>query len=358
MEQTGERSPIPTAELKSSTGGQDLSELQREILLTVLYSDLFDYPLTQDELHRYLIAPYPGASAFEGELAGLVDRYLSRVDGLITVAGREDIVAVRRQRQESREQRWVPAQRYARWLRHVPFVRMVAVCGSQAAGNPRADADVDFFLVTEPDRLWTVQVCSMFLRRVASLVSVRVCPNYFLTLDSLEVQPHDLYHAREIAHAIPLWGGTTHLRFLAANRWVESFLPNLAHADDRRSRLAEVTHPRLVRGIERLLGGWAGNALERTLHRLLLWYYPLRLSYLGWRREHFRRAYRPDRQEVMRGGYGPIVVRAFRDRIAAYLGESIADDELPRLFPPQGSDLEPDGLYARLFSTRYGPDHD
>ncbi len=342
------------AEVASSAEGQELSSLQRAILLTVLYSDLFDYPLTEAELHRYLTVPHPGADAFEAEMAGLTGRRITRTDGLICLRGREDIVDVRRRRGQTREQRWIPAQRFARWLRYVPFLRMAAVCGSQAAGNPRADADVDFFLVTEPNRLWTVQVCSMFLRRVASLLSVRICPNYILTKDSLDVTSHDLYHAREVAQTVPMWGGSTYAAFREANRWIERFLPNVAHADDRRDLLTEAKRPRLTRVVEWLLGGWPGNVLERTIHRLLLLYYPLRLYYLGWRREHFRRAYRSDRQEVMRGGYGPIIERAFRESAAAHLGDSMVDADVRRLFPPGESERRPDDLYARLFSERYG----
>jgi len=345
-------------EVMSSPGGEDLSTMQRAILLTILYSDLFEYPLTEDELHRYLVAPYPGKEAFAGALAGLIDRHLTNADGFLTLTGREHTVDVRRQRQEISDQRWRLAARYAHWLTYVPFVRMVAVCGSQAAGNARPDADVDFFLVTERGRLWTVQVCSMLLRRIASLLSVRVCPNYLLTLDSLEVGPDNLYHAREVAQAVPLWGDATYRRFMAANRWIEDFLPNLSHADDRRNRLSDVTRPRLARAFEWLLGGRLGNGLDRTLHRVLLRYYPLRLHYQGWRREQFRRAYRHDRQEVIRGGYGPVIERAFRDRVAAHLGGSVADDELGRLFPARESGLEPDRLYARLFSERYGQGHD
>ena len=344
--------------MQTSRETEGLTATQRAILLTVLYSDLFDYPLGDDELRRYLTAPTPGKGLFERELAELTDRHLVRVDGLICLAGREGIVAVRRQRQQIRDRLWAPAHRYARWLRHVPFLRMVAVCGSHAAGNPRPDADVDFFLITESDRLWTVQVASMLLRRIASLLSVRVCPNYFLTLESLEVSPHNLYHAREVAQTIPLWGGDVHLQFLDANRWVGRFLPNLAHADDRRDRLEEAAQPRLARALEWLLGGWIGNVLERTLHRLLLLYYPARLSYLGWRRDHFRRAYRTDRQEVMRGGYGPIIEQAFRRSVAAHLGEAVAAAEMERLFPRPDGEPEADGLYTRLFSERYGGSHD
>jgi hypothetical protein len=342
----------------SSGAGEDLSALQRAILLTVLYSDLFDYPLTEDELHRYLVAPYPVERAFKEALQDLMGPHLTRVQEFLTLSGREHIVEVRRQRQQIGKERWSSAARYARWLRYVPFVRMVAVCGSQAAGNARPDADVDFFLITAPGRLWTVQVYSMFLRRIASWLSVRVCPNYFLTLDSLEVEPRNLYHAREIAQAVPLWGDLAYIRFLDANRWIEQFLPNVSFANDRRDRLVDAPRPRLARGFEWLLGGRLGHVLERTLHKALLAYYPLRLYHLGWRRKHFRRSYRDDRQEVMRGGYGPVVEREFRDRVAERFGQAVAASELARLFPPRSVKLEPDRVYANLYSERYGQGHD
>ncbi len=147
-----------------SAAGDNLPELHRAILLTVLCSDLFDYPLTDKELYRYLVVACPEYTDFDRALAGLMGRHLARTENLITLPGREHLVEVRRQRQLAVEQGWVQAGRYARWLAFVPFVRMVAVCGSQAAGNASPDSDVDFFLVTAPRRLWTVQVCSMLLR--------------------------------------------------------------------------------------------------------------------------------------------------------------------------------------------------
>lgn len=356
-----EHRPLETKGLLRPAAGAHLPDLQRAILQTVIYSDLFDYPLTEDELYRYLVLACPSLE-FERALAELVGEYLTRIGPLITMAGREHIVHVRRRREQTAGQGWAQARRYAHLLTHVPFVRMVAVCGSQAAGNASADADVDIFLVTEGGRLWTVQVLAMLLRRVVSRASVRVCPNYLLSLDSLEVQPQNLYSAREAVQAEPLWGADTYAAFLHANRWLRQFLPHALEASGRGSRLQPVHRPRLTRLLERFFGGRLGDVLDRVLFRLLMLYYPLRLRHLGWRKEQFRRAYRRDQQVVMQGGYGPAVARVFRDRVVSCFGEPVASRDLARLFPvAAGLDEkspEPDRLYARLFAERYGSGHE
>lgn len=337
-----------------------LSAVERAVLLTVTYSDLFDYPLTPSELYRYLVAPGATKTAFESALQSLLGRHLSRTGQFVTLAGRESVVTLRMQREHGSDHRWASAERYAHWLRWVPFVRMVAVCGSVAAGNARPDADIDIFIVTDGGRLWTVQVCAMMLRRAASVRSVRVCANYFLTIDSLEVEPQSLYTAREIAQSVPLRGEAAYRRFLAANRWVAHLLPNVAHETDRCRRLVDETRPRLTRSVEALLRGGLGDVLDRALHRLLLLYYPLRLLSRGFGRRHVARAYRPDRQVVIGGGYGPAVARAFRERATSLLGDALEPADLAVLFPPCEPETAtgPDRFFTRLFAERYGHGHD
>jgi hypothetical protein len=181
-----------------------------------------------------------------------------------------------------------------------------------------------------------------------------VCPNYLVTVDSLEVAPRDLYHAREIAQAVPLWGGEVYRRFRAANRWVHDLLPNLSHADDRCDRLVEARPSRLARALEQVLRGAVGGGVERVIHAALLRYYALRLRRQGRRREQLRRAYRRDRQEVVRGGYGPVVEQAFRRRVLDTLPAAAVESELQRLFPERRGADAPDRLYADLFVERYG----
>jgi hypothetical protein len=56
----------------------------------------------------------------------------------------------------------------------------------------------------------------------------------------------------------------------------------------------------------------------------------------------------------MRGGYGPVVERAFRQRAREQLPEAVVDEELRRLFPDPAARAAPDRLFARQFIERYG----
>ena len=373
--------------LDTRDGSAILSPLERAVLLTVLYSDLFEYPLSVDELQRYLVclnapqASPPAASpaalvslngdALDTVLTSLSAHYLSCVDGLICWKGREYLRAVRHERQDIVAQRWPQAQRYARWLSRVPFVRMVAVCGSQAAGNSSLSSDLDIFCITAPGRLWLVQSCAMLLRRIAALSGVHVCPNYFLTTRTLEIEEQSLYTAREVSHVIPLWGIETYTAFLQANGWITNFLPRWTPHD--RLRLCAQTPPsRFSQRLERVFGTTLGDVCDVLIHRVLLVYYPLRLLGRGWDRQAFARWYRRDRQAVMTGGYAPVVAQQFRARVAERLGNAACGEDLNHLFPPTHTAhtphavglsafdelAQPDLVYSKLMHESYGQARD
>ena len=339
--------------------GHDLSTLQQAVLLTVLYADLFDYPLTLDELQQYLVAPCTDRAELHAVVLSLCDRYVVYRNGFICWHGRQAIIEIRSERQQIVAERWPQAQRYARWLAQVPFVHMVAVCGSQAAGNAGPESDLDFFCISAPNRLWLVQSCAMVLRRIAALSGVHVCPNYFLTTARLEIEERNLYTAREISLVMPLWGIQTYRAFLNANSWMKNFTPNWPEVGSDRLILCSAAEPSgLRRWGEQLLGGRIGHALDGLIYRLLLCYYPLRLRRRGWRRREFARRYRRDRQTVMMGGYGPVVAQRFRDRVEKQLGTMEMKDELVRLFPAgcnEGAEAaSPDPVFSQLMAEQYG----
>ena len=289
---------------------------------------------------------------FEQALAALDGHALTRRDGFVCRAGREAIFNLRRRRRELAARRWPPARRFARWLTRVPFLRMVAVCGSHAVENGGEAGDVDLFLVTEPGRLWIVHTCAMALRRIGRVLGIELCPNYLLTTDALEVPERDLYTAREIAQAMPLWGEEVYERFLVANRWIKSFLPQVDF-DDRRRLLESPRRGGLLRAAEKVLAGRLGDSLDRGLHRALMRYYQLRLRRHGWTRADVENAYRRDRQVVITGGFGAAVARRFLDAGAGMANES----ELRRTFFGEtrhdGVPL-PDPLYDGIMDRRYG----
>jgi hypothetical protein len=206
--------------------------LERAAVQAVAYSDIFDYPLTAAEIHRYLIGSAAPRDAVERVLhdGRLVPRCLGHRDGYFTLPGREAIVATRWRREQEAARRWRRALRYGRAIASLPFVRMVAVTGELAMDNMEPHSDIDYFIVTEPDRLWLCRLLVVAVVRSAAPRGDVICPNYLVSERALALDDRNLYTAHEVAQMVPIAGFATYRRFRELNAWVGGFLPNAGGA--------------------------------------------------------------------------------------------------------------------------------
>jgi len=116
-------------------------DLERAILEALTYSDIFEYPLRLDELHRYL----PVCANMDELSVALesLNECVGKQDGFYFLAGRDEIVEIRKSR-EARSQKLLPyAIRYGKLLSALPFIRMVALTGSLAVMNVSKNSDFD-----------------------------------------------------------------------------------------------------------------------------------------------------------------------------------------------------------------------
>jgi hypothetical protein len=206
---------------------QDL-RLQRSMLHAVAYSDIFDYPLTATEIHRYLVGVATSTEVVRDLLVSnyLVPRYLDRSGDFYTLSGRSEIVSIRRSREDAAGRLWPIATYYGRMITRLPFVRMVAVTGELAVNNVNGKSDVDYFIVTEPGRLWLTRAMVIAIVKAAERRGIVVCPNYLITENALEMDERNLYTAREMAQMVPLSGYSVYERLREINDWVLEYLPN------------------------------------------------------------------------------------------------------------------------------------
>lgn len=245
--------------------------IEAAILQTVAYVDVFDYPLTSEEIHCYLVGVPASLAAVEEVLANgrLVPDHLSYHEGYFTLPGREEIVATRRQRREIAAHLWPVAIRYGHLINGLPFVRMVAVTGSLAVNNVEAEADVDYLIVTENDRLWVCRALVILVVRLAARRGIDLCPNYFLSQRALVFKDRNLYTAHELVQMIPLAGLDVYQHLRRLNEWTADFLPN-ANQDTPPSRSLGFTFlPSTLSGgsatpVASLRGRRLGEAVLRT----------------------------------------------------------------------------------------------
>jgi hypothetical protein len=234
--------------------------LEQAVLQTLAYVDMYDYPLTVEEIHRYLIAVQASKTQVERVLENgrLIDDHIQKVEGYYFLSGRGDIVETRRQRALASENLWPQAIYYGRLIAALPFVSMVAVTGSLAVDNVDENADIDYLIVTRPGRLWLSRAMVIILVRQAARRGIALCPNYFISERALYFDDHDLYAAHEIAQMVPVAGVKTYEHLREANPWVTDFLPNAGVTAHRKHALAK-SLPAPVRGARAL-----GEAALRT----------------------------------------------------------------------------------------------
>jgi hypothetical protein len=205
-----------------------LKPIETAILHTVAYVDVFDFPLTLPEIHRYLMAIPATLEQVEAALSNgrLAPDRLTCCGDFFTLPGRENIVQARQEKAERARQMWPLAVYYGRLLARLPFARMVAVTGSLAVDNVGPDADIDYLVVTGNGRLWLCRALVILVVRRAARRGVSLCPNYFITERALYFSERNLYNARELAQMRPVAGLDVYRRLRQINQWTADYLPN------------------------------------------------------------------------------------------------------------------------------------
>lgn len=204
------------------------------IIRTVAYADVFDYPLTMQELHRWLIdTNVSGISALTEKIPAQIT-----TDGrYYYLSGRSKITRLRTKREKTDQRKLIIAIKIIKYLIYIPTITCIAVTGALAMDNAKDDDDIDICVITSSSTVWitrllTVLILELFgIRRRPSDKNVqgKVCANMFLDENhlGLPLKERDLFSAHEVLQMKPLvWRGETYKKFLKANEWVKRFLPN------------------------------------------------------------------------------------------------------------------------------------
>jgi hypothetical protein len=290
--------------------------LAQAALRSVAYADVFEYPLRAAEVHRYL----HGVSAtLEGTAEALAScstprSALSYSDGYYTLRGREELVEVRHRRAACARELWPAALKYGRLIAGLPFVRMVAVTGSLAWDNVERGADIDYLVVTEPDRLWLCRWLVAALGRVAHRDGVSLCPNYMVSKRALVLAELNLYGAYELARMVPIAGLGMHRRLRSANPWALSFLPNAVETVRPPVSLGQQIRPKgALAGIVRIGEKTLRSPLGTVLDRCEMMYRIRKRAKLGI--EQGESSYGVDWYKAHTSGHRQRALAAFGDRL-------------------------------------------
>jgi hypothetical protein len=293
----------------------DAARIQRAILETLLYGDLFDYPLSLAEITRYLSVPAAANTLLRLLDAGCQSGLWECAGDLYMLPGRSELVSMRMRRQAIAREKWSAALRPIHWIACLPFVRMVAVTGSLAVNNVETQDDVDLFIITAPQRLWLCRAFVILVVRFAAMNGVVICPNYFRSETQLALDHQSFFDARELTQMVPLFGPSLYTQMRSLNPWVEAYLPQASGIPG--SALSWINLTLLERAgkrtMERLLSGRIGSRLEAWEMRRKVQRFNQRAQAEGG-----RVLFTPDCCKGHFDGHGEIIPRRFERQMARY----------------------------------------
>ena len=215
--------------------------MKKAILKTLVYSDIFNFPLKKQEIWDALIweeKPLPKFSDFEKELESLKKtRKIKSDKGFFFVFNNKKAIVLRKKREKYSKEKLKVAKKTGFWLKAVPTIKMVAITGSLAVLNSEKQDDIDFLIVSSENKLWitralaTLAIELVAKRRRPNQVEIKdkICLNMFLDEKALKFQKQrrDLFSAHEISQVALLWERNNCFKnFKKNNLWVKDYLPN------------------------------------------------------------------------------------------------------------------------------------
>ncbi len=213
---------------------------------TLAYFDKYDYPLTKEEL-EYWVSPVspssiPPLTSQDAKrsfgLRGGKKRGVIFKNGFYFLSNRQNLVALRKQREKFSKAKWIIAKQVGERLQKFPFVAAIFVTGALAMDNCPKDDDIDLMIITYPNTLW---ITRFFIDLYLKLLKLRrlpnteyrimntsnlICDNLWLDIKNLKFKIKNLYIAHEILQAKCIFDrGGIHYQFIKQNSWVKKYLP-------------------------------------------------------------------------------------------------------------------------------------
>lgn len=212
-----------------------MNQTSCSILKTLAYADVFDYPLMEREIWKFLISEKKVSLEKIHKELEQSNLPVGSKREYFFLKGRNKVIEIRKIREKWSNEKLKIARRVSEWIKLVPWIKMVGVTGALAMKNSQENDDIDLFFITAKNRLWLSRgIVVTFLRlfglyRRPKKIKDMICPNMFLDEEHLAVpqKERNLFVAHEVLQLFPLWEkkGTYH-KFIEGNQWVQKYLAN------------------------------------------------------------------------------------------------------------------------------------
>lgn len=207
------------------------------IIKTLSYFDIFDYPLTFEELKKYLCCEIDFTDDNLFDMINSISS-IQESNGYYHLLGRQHITSTRSERSDTGIAKYAKAKIIAKILSTIPTIEYIGISGSLSMNNATYSDDIDLFFITKKNSLWITRFMVTLILYVmrqkrdknGRVVRDKICPNMFMEVGKLSFSRRrkTLYTAHEIVQVKTIFDrNNTYVKFINQNKWVKEFLPNV-----------------------------------------------------------------------------------------------------------------------------------
>ena len=208
------------------------STVEAGITECLRYFAIFDYPLTAAEIFRFCTVKSTREEV-DRALAALLEKdEIKKIDDFYMPDDKPEWVSERLDGNKRAEKLLGRSGRFVRIIASFPFVRGIAISGSLSKNYANLQADIDYFIITESDRLWISRSLLHFFKKLTFITGHQhfFCMNYFVDENELRISHPSIYSAIETVTVLPVYNLKVLQDFIEANLWTKDYQPNASES--------------------------------------------------------------------------------------------------------------------------------
>lgn len=238
---------------------------QKNVLRTLLYFDVFNYPLKFNEVFENMPVPVSKEDLMK-DLQCLIEEELIKEENGFYLLSSSSTNSIERRLKGNAEalKTMGKAYHYSKKIASFPFISGVCISGGLSKNYYDAQSDIDYFVITKANRLWLSRtIFIVYYKTLSKIEKENYCLNYFISEADLLIPDKNDFVATELAYLLPTVNYPLYKRILKENSWYKTKFLNKGELSDL--NCIETPAPMFKRVTEFMFKGKFGDWIDDQL---------------------------------------------------------------------------------------------
>lgn len=254
--------------------------LEKAILSTIMYFDIFNFPLTSFEIWKNLYSQnkYKLKEVMDClDDSDFLKLKLNQKDSFYFLQDRDFIVEKRKNNYLQSYKKYKNGIKFINFISNFHFIKAVFIANSMSIDNARNDSDIDLFVITRKNRIWLARMILVLIAQILNLRPTekskkdKICLTIFLDEKNLNLKKvcseNDIYYIYWINQVVPIFDPSNiYSKFISENSWSREKIANIFEYNTGYKRFIENNlYKKIIRKITKIFSRNLFNEISKKI---------------------------------------------------------------------------------------------